>query len=743
MNPMKWLRKNNKKLMAIVVVLIMIAFTVPTLVRQWGTPGIKGNQPIAHYYSKQGFITNDDLRSAQIQLQLLRALGADMFLMSRVSILQTADVPALALAQILFAESRLGPAIDVEIKRVARQQQLNLTDWQIDEFFRQESLEKPEVLWLLLKAEARKAGLAVSNRQAGAVLKAVIPQLPQMKGSSAEELLKAIMNRQGIDQDTILSTFADLLAVLQYGATISQNEDVTIAQLKYETLRQNQTMDVEAVICDPNTLIKKAPEPNNQSLLKQFNEYKAYAPLDTSAENPYGFGYKQPPRARLEWMIVVLADVEKQVPVPTAEQTEEYYQRNQSQFTREVPSDPNDPNSPKVAKLQSYAEVAAQISKQLLDARITERADNILNDAREAADANLATANVEKLTSEQMAKLVADYDVTAEKVGKKYGLTIHTGKTGFVSPEDVARNDYFSRLYMTGQDKMPTWLMTMVFAIDELNATRLGLFAPVKPRMFESIGPLRDFAHEVVALVRVVGAEKAAEPCSIELTYPKKLPLKQDSQFAESNDVYAVKDDVKKDVKKLEMLPTAKKIADTLVELSHKEGWDKALEAINKEYGVAAADSNQAKTFTVNTMKALKRISEQEVRMARLRGIHDPLQMTAAKKYLQQKELIDTLYSLVLADPNKSVAKNVPTVMEFKPSMRYYAIKSMSHSLVDPNTYQQNKDRIAFMLDYVQSQSLGFEHFRADSIIERLNFQWDEKARNIPLRPEVPPEDSF
>jgi hypothetical protein len=188
MNLMKWLRKNNKKLMAVVVVLIMIAFTVPTLVSHWQRPGISGTQAVAHYFNKKAAISNNDLLQAQSELNILKAIGADVFLQSRPSIMQTSDIPALALSQTIFAETRIAPLINQEIKRLARQQQLRLADWQIDDFFRQQSGEKPEVLWLLLKGEARQAGFVVSNQEAGSALKQVIPQVYKARGASEDKI---------------------------------------------------------------------------------------------------------------------------------------------------------------------------------------------------------------------------------------------------------------------------------------------------------------------------------------------------------------------------------------------------------------------------------------------------------------------------------------------------------------------------------------------------------------------------
>jgi hypothetical protein len=721
------------------VVLIMIAFTVPTLISQWGRPGIKGNQPVAHYYNKTGAISNDDIRNAQFELGSLKLMGADLFLRSRPSLMQTADIPSLALSQAIFAETQMAPLIAQEVKRIARQQQLRLTDWQVDDFFRGQAREKPEILWLLLKAEARQAGFAVDSQQAGAELKAIIPQLPMMRGATAEQVLKAAMDKQGVDQMTLLRTFADLLAVLQYATVATQNEDVTIGQLKYETLRQQQAMDVETVAIDAGTLAKKAPEPTAQELQKQFAAYKAYAPFEVNSANPYGFGYKQPPRVQIEWMLVEVEDVAKQIPETTAEQAEEYYLRNQSQFTIEVPSDPNDPNSPKVEKLQSYAEVAAQISKQLRETKIAERADNIISTAKDIVDANLAALNIENLTTDQLRKLVGSYEAAAERAGQQFTITVHTGKTGLVNGEDILQNDLLGRLYMTGQDKTSTPLVTMVFAIDELKISRLGPFGPPKPRMYESIGPFKDFMQHVVGLARITGAEKAGEPCSIDITYAKKLPIMKDGRFAESNDVYAVKDAVKEDVKKLSAMPAAKQAAEALLADIPKQGWDNALAEINKQYGVAPAEANKPENFRIEPMQGLRRISEQEVRMTLARALHNPVQQMYIKRFVIQKELIDNFYSLL--EPDKTVATNVPMLVEFKPEMTYYVIKNMSRTAVDLAAYQQMKDRLAFMQDYLHGQSQGFEHFKADNIIRRMKFEWDEKARGMPVRPETMPEE--
>jgi hypothetical protein len=100
--------------------------------------------------------------------------------------------------------------------------------------------------------------------------------------------------------------------------------------------------------------------------------------------------------------------------------------------------------------------------------------------------------------------------------------------------------------------------------------------------------------------------------------------------------------------------------------------------------------------------------------------------------------LLDKFFSLI--EPDKTVATNVPMLVEDKADMGYYVVKSMSRTTVDPAAYQQMKGRIALMQDYVHGQSLGFEHFKADNIIKRMKFEWDERAKSMPVQQDIPPE---
>ncbi|MHC4073425.1 MAG: hypothetical protein ACYTGS_15550, partial [Planctomycetota bacterium] len=139
-------------------------------------------------------------------------------------------------------------------------------------------------------------------------------------------------------------------------------------------------------------------------------------------------------------------------------------------------------------------------------------------------------------------------------------------------------------------------LPQVVFAIDEVGASEIGPFDVPKPGMYENIGPVRDVAEQVMAIVRVTQAEKASEPNSVneavsKATLKLEPPNSEDSnrpqEPAEANDVYSVRKKVVEDLKRLAAMDTTKAKAEEFKVLVANEGWDEALDRFNQLYGEA------------------------------------------------------------------------------------------------------------------------------------------------------------
>jgi hypothetical protein len=215
-------------------------------------------------------------------------------------------------------------------------------------------------------------------------------------------------------------------------------------------------------------------------------------------------------------------------------------------------------------------------------------------------------------------------------------------------------------------------LAQIVFAIDELGVSELGPFDAPKPGMYENIGPLTDMLEKIMALVRVIEAEKASEPETINQTFSTHtLKFEQDEEQL-SEDVYSVKEKVAEDVKKLAAMDTTKSKAEEFVNLAAKDGWESAVEKFNELYGQQSTqdegDPNvktpKAEPFKLQNLTNLQRISRATLETLTVQTAGKPAAQSFLKEREKHRQLIDRLYSLLPQDSN--TVDTVPLIIEFK-----------------------------------------------------------------------------
>jgi len=736
MNLVKWLRKNNKKVMAVVVIVIMLGFVAGPALRYLGRRATAPRETVACFADNRK-ITNYDLALAHRELEILNLLQADVLLKSiSVPLFSGHDLHALLLGELLFSKRETSPILITRIKQTIRANRYRISSKQINDIYRRSM--PANVYWLLLKNEAQMAGVRTSNENAGRQLARLIPRL--FNGAAYSQLIGSIVNRQSIPEKEILATFGKLLAVLEYARTVCTTGAVTRSQIMHNVSWENETIDAEFVRFDSAVFAEAQDEPTQQQISAHFDKYKGFFPGDVSDRNPYGFGYKLPDRVRLEYIALKLDDISKIVTLPTPQQTEEYYQKHRQQFTVSVPSDPNDTNSPRIEQTKSYAEVAGIISNQLLTNKINSRAETILREARTLTEAGLQDdIEPENLSTEQLAQMAGDYQTAAEKLSKKYKIKLYTGRTGLLSADDIRADENLPMLYLKGHGGTPVPLSRIVFAVDELGPGELGPFDVPKPAMYENIGPLKDITTQItgrttdriMAIVRVIQAVKASEPETINQTF-STATLRLDENHRQSEDIYIVREKVVEDLKKLAAMDTVKSKAEEFIELAEKNGWENTVEKFNELYGRRDEQSQRDPNLNQNEIKDirepfklqnltnLQRISSMALRTLAVQNAGSPHTQFLLNEAEKRKRLINRLYSLVPQDSNTIDA--VPLVLESKPDMSCYCIKSISVKRLNQQDYEQSKAMQVFREDFIQSQSLAPVHFNPENILKRMNF---------------------
>ncbi|MHC4572581.1 MAG: hypothetical protein ACYS76_00365, partial [Planctomycetota bacterium] len=531
-------------------------------------------------------------------------------------------------------------------------------------------------------------------------------------------------------------TFGKLLAVLSYARTVCSGEDVTTRQIMHGVSWAGETIDVELVRFESSLFAETQDEPTDEEISTHFERYKKFFTGAASDENPYGFGYKLSDRVRLEYLAVRLDEVSDIITQPTQEEAEEYYQKNRERFTEEVPSDPNDPNSPPTERTKSYAEVASTISELLKREKINSKAEMILQEAKGLTERAFENADMEpaNLSAEQLRELAGEYEAAAEELSKKHKIKIYTGRTGLLNATDIQVDEYLGRLYVRGQGYNVLRLSQVVFAVDELGTSELGPFDAPKPKMYENIGPARDVRERIMAVMRVTEAEKASEPESVDQTLDKNTLKLEQTEDQATEAVYSVREKVVEDLRKLAAMGVTKSKAQEFRDLAISEGWDSALEKFNELYGKAdanEADPNSAEfqletnsaqeSFRLQSLTNLRRISSTGLGTLAVQqaGIPDgQLSVDMAKKESRLREL---LYSIVPADSNS--LETAPLVIEFKPDLSYYCLKSVSVRRINRDQYEQSKVMEAYREGVTQAQTLAAVHFNPENILQRMNFR--------------------
>ncbi len=706
MHLVKWIRKNMTKLMAIFVILIMVAFVVPQLLTQLARPKYQRADTAHWLYGENEKITLNDIKTATNELKILSGLYTDKMFYGQQ------DLKMMLLGHMLFGQSVPGYAVSDQVKMLKSKMRIQVSDRKIDEFFRQ-TTGKSELLWILLKAEAKRSGCAISVETAGAVLKDTIPKITN--GVSAAEVVKNISASYHVTENQVLQIFADAMLVATYAGIVAETEDVTESQMESVFANQFNAISATAVVFNADSFLANTAEPASEAIAATFEKYKNVYAGQSSDDNPYGFGYKLAPRVQLEYIIIKYSDVAGLVAKPSEHELERYYQANLEQFTEQVKKDSQDPNSEMVSQQKSYAEVSSAIRSLLLNRRIVSKCSVIINEVIDMAEENFSGIDFADAKAEDLKARAGSYIAAAAKIKAKYGIAVAVGKTGLVSPEQLQRNPVFGSLKIQGQSRVPATLSKVVFAIDELGVTELSIYEALKPRVYLSIGPLFGGYGQpaYAAAARVVGYAEASAADSVDYKYEKNL-LSLDLTVDTADNVVSVREQVIKDLKRVEAMQIAKaKAAEFIAEFGTSEDWDKAAESFR------AAAAGDYPDISVSVQKL--NFARQDISAAETASEDMPLPELYLSQIKQYNGLVDVIQSKF--EMGKEKPRTLPLLIEYKPFRVYYCIKDMSCKYGSVDEYNQLRGNIAFSLDSASVQAFIFDHYMPDNINKRMNFK--------------------
>jgi hypothetical protein len=702
--------------------------------------GHGGKQTFATYDTGKK-ITSTDMMAARQELEVLTAMRMDMFLFNKPTTYGAPDINARLLGALLFGDTQTLAHLRNQLCQSAQQGQIPVTVADIDAFFNQEQ-ERPETMWILLSAEARRAGIAVSNAQSAGFLRQLIPQMTNNQIDAATQIHR-VASQLNLTDAQILSTFGKLLGILKWADEVCNNEDVTLAQLRAVVGRNMERIDVDSAKFPAEWFISQQPEPTAQQIQTQFDTYKEFSPGQFSEKNPYGFGYKLPVRVQLEYFYVKNDDVKQRTEKPTAEAMEEYYSSNIDQFRSSKPKDPNNPKGETITETRSFAEVSGQIYNALEQQRSEKLTQLIFKDAKDMLDTQMISLDMEKASNEQIRQAAVDFQAVAAKMTEKYKVPIHTGKTGLLSPADFAADNCLISLQIS-HSGMQTPLPEAVFAMDPQNVLtpkKIGMYIP---RLWENIGPMtggfyseKDFSYTSVTVIcRVIDIQKSDVPSAFDVTYSSAGMI--DSGAENEKKVFSLKQQVSDDIRRVQAMETAKAKAEEFKRLIAKTNWDKAVEKYNSTY--APKDPNIAPTgafrkLTVDSLKRQLLASESDISQIRRIMRDNPI----SAGFLQSRivaNMLNRRFFDLLAE--KAHTGEISEIVEFTPGAAYYVVKSVIRQPATMEEYQQSKPFAAIRTSLNSASSLGLIHFDPKHIQKRMNYVSSKKPELL-----APPTEEY
>ncbi|MCF7974431.1 MAG: hypothetical protein K9N55_11490 [Phycisphaerae bacterium] len=727
MSLVRWLRKNNKKLMAVFVILIMISFLGVGQMMRYASR--QSGQKTVAFYGKNK-ITDRELAEAREELELLQALQAQSFL-------QSSDMRGLFLGEILFSERSINPRILSFLNQSIQQNGLGITPEQITRLY--QGTSAPNVYWFLLKKEARQAGMAIDNKTIRMLLNQVASEL--FNGQTYKQLMQQTMQRFSMSEAEILETYGSLLSVLQFSRMATQMDDVTTSQIKHMASWTKETLSTESVKLEAADFLK-LEDPNavpaESVLTAHFNQYKGIEPGTLSDDNPYGLGYKLPNQIQLEYMVVQLDDVKKTINKPSAQDLEDYYQRVASSvFTRQVSADPNmdddDPNAPKKDIVLSYAEVASEVEKRLIVDKTIQKTSDILQQARPLVQIPLSEEEAKAKGPEALASIVdANYPFSkaAETLKISYpSVPVYMGTTGLLSQSDMGSDPYLRRLVASGSGNTMARLVDVLFTVEPLKSSDPSLMSMSKPWLFNTLGPIKDqgtrpgtsVTGQIMALIRIVAVKPSTEPASLADVYNKTGIILDADQEPKQ---VVLKDTIVKDVKTLQVYESLKGKAQELLDLVAAGSWDSAVNQFNSQYGAKIkANPADPNLFSVQP-RPLRRAPDSQIAQMAGMAKMNPMILSYVNSIRADNQLFDTLYKMIPADKDK--ADNLPVAVASPADYSVYCIKDLSVSRLSQQEYEKAKAEMIIRETQIAAQSIAIVHFTPDNILSRMSFKWKD-----------------
>jgi len=630
---MRWLRKHNKKMLAGIVFVLMVAFGLPTTFFYVGGGRERGREALGHYVDGKGkrrAILGEEVLAAQSELRAVGLLvgpnanglvyGAARFagispdLTGQVNLLllhqeglgggEARQREAREALRRMIGEPEVAPDATARERLWAAVDDLTSVDGQ-----------RAALYYILLKEEAKGAGITASAAQVQALEELALQYWPS---------LGDLVRYSGVGTRARLKeAIGNYLAILRYAAATVHVVSMSQGELEHRVRKDLEERYVSGTYVEfsEGAFRGEASAPTAEQVRELFEKYKGTAPGAATAENPRGLGYRLPDRVQVEYMRAdvarAMAAVEEEFDklgvLEQEKKREEEWRKDREEYVglvrRQVQATAEEQAAPATAAELREGRLMWEGQKAWQRRVARERAEQVLTRAADLARQKRSTA----LAARQGGREGwADYAELAGQASTE-AVVVAYGRTPYLSAEGLRKYEGLGGARDTRAASGGSDLATALFecaALRQRPATRLDE-RPVE--LYEDLGPLLASgggAEGYVYVVRLAGVDAAREAASPADDGTGGAGPAEGQEEA-SSQLYQK---VEQDGQRLQGYEIAKQKAKRFAEQAAGSDWKTAFEEYN---GPVSGDPNRAMRHKLYEAT----LEERRAQMGRLEGV--------------------------------------------------------------------------------------------------------------------------
>lgn len=238
--------------------------------------------------------------------------------------------------------------------------------------------ERAQVAYALLVQQAQEEDGSVSEAELKNYLETV-----GVSGAQYQSLLKQLSIGRKVSESGIRDALRRWIQVVR----VYQATEVTTPPSANELMRAYRDMKEEVglrvVEIPASDFMDKVQQPTEKEITDFFNKYAAMPKGQYSSANPFGFGYRQPSRVQVSYLLVD-RDTLSRVTEPSPARIRQYWRQNQGEFTKKVPKEAPAPKTDETTKKpETEKEVETVDVPMTLEEAWSQIADKLRDEATE------------------------------------------------------------------------------------------------------------------------------------------------------------------------------------------------------------------------------------------------------------------------------------------------------------------------------------------------------------------------